>query len=142
MIVKQYLNQIKFADNHINNLKAEKDRLFTMATSTSCELSERVQSSGGGDNMEKSIIKMIEIQNEIDEKIYEYIGLKRCVIWEIETIENNLHYDILFKRYVEYKDFVTIAKELGYSYQYIINEHGIACEHFKNTVLYAKDSIK
>ncbi len=38
---------------------------------------------------------------------------------------------MLFKRYVEYKSFKVIAKEMHYSYQYVIRLHKQALKEFE-----------
>ena len=49
----------------------------------------------------------------------------------IETTENLNHYDLLFKRYVEYKTLRMIQNEMGYSLQHVKRMHKEALDEIK-----------
>lgn len=136
MIAKKYLRQIKIADIRINNLISEKEQLATLAECAGAiPTSEKVISSPRPDKMENAIVKMIQIEMELDVEIDKFVDVKRKIINQMERIGDERYYNLLFKRYVEYKDFVTIAKEMVYEYRSILNLHGKALQKFERKYL-------
>lgn len=132
MTAKKYLRQIKIADIRINNLISEREQLECLAECVGAiSTSDKVISSPRPDKMENAIVKMIEIEMELDNQIKEFINLKREVIKQMEMVGDERYYNILFKRYVEYKDFLCIAKEMKYEYRSVLNLHGKALRKFE-----------
>lgn len=132
MTTKQYLEEIRIMDIHTNNLISEKEQLFNMATSCTVPTdSEHVKSSPSGDKIDRLVVKIVQLEMDIAERIDAFIDIKNKIIRELEQIGDEKYYQLLYKRYVEYKDFSIISKEMNYSYKYIIELHGRALEQFK-----------
>lgn len=74
---------------------------------------------------------MVDQERAINEKIDEYIDLKAKIIKEINRLEKKVHRDILFERYILFKPYQKIAKDLSYSEKYILNQHGEALIEFQ-----------
>ena len=47
---------------------------------------------------------------------------------DINDMENSMYSSLLHKRYIEFKNLVTVADEMGYSVQHIRSCHGKAIE--------------
>ena len=67
----------------------------------------------------------------LDKMIDEYIEKKNLIIGQIDSIENEDYYNILFSRYIEKKTFEVIATEMKYSWRQIIRLHGKALKAFE-----------
>ena len=132
MNAKSYLKQIKELDIKINNKVAEKEALYTMATKITPTLSEDKVSGNftATDKVGNIVAKIVDMEKEINDAIDEFFALKNKIIRQIEQLKNVQYYDLLFKRYVQYKDFSVIAREMNYEYQVIINLHGKALKAF------------
>ncbi len=133
MTAKEYLQQLHKANVIINQRNQEKADLRVMLSSIgSFDYSkERVQTSlSAGAGYEKQIANLIDLENEIDQLIDEYINLKHKIIGEIHELQNSKHIEILYKRYVEEKKIERVALEMNYTFQYVVFLHGNALKEF------------
>ena len=132
MDTKQYLGQISRLDRMIKNKMTElsqyKDLAYGLSEITN---EERVQTTPEFDKMSGKVAKIIEIEKKIDSLIDEYVDKKNLIISQIDEIENETYYEILFARYIEKKTFEKIADEMTYSWRQIIRLHGIALQEFE-----------
>jgi hypothetical protein len=129
---KKYLSQIERLDRVIQNKLTEIYQLKTMACNivVSTE-NERVQSSGDKERMASTVAKIVDIEREIDSLIDTQLERKNEIIGQIESLENNDMYHIMFNRYVKRASFGDIAKEMNYSERHIITLHGEALQEFE-----------
>ena len=139
MNAKMYLMQIKQADIRINNKIAEKQALYAMATKVTPTLSFDKGGSGTSDKIGNIVAKIADIEQEINSMIDQYYDLKNKIIHQIELLDDDRYYNILHKRYVQYKDFSLIASDMCYEYKSIINLHGKALRAFEKII---NDDIK
>lgn len=145
MNAKAYLKQIKELDIKINNKIVEKESLYTMATKVTPTLSEDKVSGNfnATDKVGNIVAKIVDIEREINAAIDEYFTVKNTIIRQIEQLQDERYYNLLHKRYVQYKDFSIIADEMGYEYRVIINLHGDALKSFYKKFLKNKtDDVK
>ncbi len=136
MRAKEYLQQLQRLDTVINQKLKELDDLRAMSTSIgSVDYSkERVQTSMSGEaQFVKVIDKMIELDREISREIDTFIDEKHKIINQIQSLKNADYISLLFKRYVEFKKFETIACEMNFTYQYVLELHGHALQNFEET---------
>ena len=136
MTAKEYLQQLHKADVIINQRIQEKADLRARLSSIgSFDYSkERVQTSlPEGAGYERQIARIIDLENEIDSLIDDYVDLKHKIIGEIHNMKKPDHIRILYKRYVENKRLEQIAVEMNYTYQYVRELHGYALQEFETT---------
>ena len=132
METKEYLQQIGRYDRLINNKLVELAQYRSMACSVSAVRNdERVQSSPSYDTMDKIVSKIEQMENEIDMLVDRYIDNKRIIISQIDSMPDEMTYQILFSRYVEQKTFEKMAIEMNYCYKQIIRRHGKALQEFE-----------
>ncbi len=137
MKAKEYLQQLYRLDVIINQKIQEKDDLLTFLTSISYpDISqERVQGGKlpGETGFSQRVIRLIDLEEEINTEIDYSVNLKHKIINEIHSLKNINHMEILYKRYVENKRLEKIAVEMNYTYQYIKEIHGHALQEFERT---------
>lgn len=132
METKEYLQQIGRYDRLINNKLVELAQYRSMACSVSAvKNDERVQSSPSYDTIDKIVSKIEQMENEIDMLVDRYIDNKRIIISQIDSMSDEMTYQILFSRYVEQKTFEKMAIEMNYCYKQIIRRHGKALQEFE-----------
>lgn len=132
METKEYLQQIGRYDRLINNKLVELAQYRSMACSVSAvKNDERVQSSPSYDTMDKIVSKIEQMENEIDMLVDRYIDNKQIIISQIDSMSDEMTYQILFSRYVEQKTFEKMAIEMNYCYKQIIRIHGKALQEFE-----------
>ena len=132
MDTKQYLRQISRLDKMIKNKIVELYQLKELYTSISAIKSdENVQTTPNFDKIGTAYAKICEKEQELDEITDLYIDKKSIIISQIDQMDDETHYEILFSRYVERKTFEKIADEMSYSWTQIIRLHGIALKEFE-----------
>ena len=96
---------------------------------------ENVQTSFGsacGNQTEAQALRVVSLEEDIENRIIQYMELKHRLIDEIHDINDSLFIDILYRRYVRNEmNFTQIACDMGYTYKYIINKHGEALMAFE-----------
>lgn len=144
MDTKQYLGQIGRLDRMIKNKMTElsqyKDLAYGLSAITN---EERVQSSPDFDKMTGKVAKIIEMERKIDSLIDDYVDKKNVIVSQIDSMENETYYEILFARYIEKKTFEKIADEMSYSWRQIIRLHGRALQEFEKKYgeIYIKQNV-
>ena len=132
MDTKQYLQQISRLDRMIQNKLAEISQLRELAMSVSAvKNEERVQNTPNFDKIGTAYCKIEEMEEKLDKLIDEYVDKKNLIISQIDKIENETYYEILFARYIEKKTFEKIADEMTYSWRQVIRLHGRALQEFE-----------
>lgn len=126
MNAKEYLQQVEKLDKLIENKLIEKKQWFDIATGTTSQLAaDKVQTSGNHSKMEDAVIKIVDIEREIDEQIDRFIDLKKEVLQTIEQLKP-VEYDFLHKVYIQYKTLSAVAEIYGYEYTWATTTHGRA----------------
>ena len=132
MDTKQYLQQISRLDRMINNKLAEISQLRELAMSVSAvKNEERVQTTPNFDKIGTAYCKIEEMEEKLDKLIDEFVDKRNLIISQIDKIENETYYEILFARYIEKKTFEKIADEMNYSWRQVIRLHGRALQEFE-----------
>lgn len=132
METKEYLGQISRMDKVIENKLSEIYQLKTLSYGVSAiKNEERVQSSSNFDRIGNIIVKIEQKEIELDNYIDEYIAKKQEIIKQIDSMENEVYYQLLFSRYVQKKKFERIAEDMSYSSRQILRLHGKALQEFE-----------
>jgi len=107
---------------------------------------ERVQASTSKEKMADAVLKMIEIQTEIEAQVQKLIRTKQDIISTIEQLKP-IEYNLLHKMYiginkrdsegnvhVHYMDFAEVATLNGKSYSWATTTHGRALEQVRRII--------
>lgn len=132
MTTKEYLGQISRLNRMINNKLTEIAQLKDMAASISAPQSgERVQTTPNFDKIGTRYAKIDEMERKIDGMVDELVDKKEKIIQQIDNMEDENTYNILFARYIEKKTFEVIATEMKYSWRQVVRLHGTALKQFE-----------
>jgi hypothetical protein len=132
METKAYLKQIGRLDRMIKNKIIELDQYRDLEYSLGAiSNEERVQTTLNPDKFGNRIAKIEEMEKKIDNLIDAYVEKKEIIIKQIDEMENETYYQLLFSRYVEKKTFERIADEMNYCWRQIIRIHGSALQAFE-----------
>lgn len=132
MTTKEYLGQISRLNRMINNKLTEIAQLKDMAVSISAQQSgERVQTTPNFDKIGTKYAKIDEMERKIDGMVDELVDKKEKIIQQIDSMEDENTYNILFARYIEKKTFEVIATEMKYSWRQVVRLHGTALKQFE-----------
>lgn len=128
---KGFLKRIRKLDKMIMNKIAEKEQWKAIATGTTVQLSERVQTSSNQQKMADAVCNYIDIEQDINRCISKLAEEKKEVISVIEQL-NEIHYDVLHKIYVQNFTFQDVADAYGKSYSWATSIHGRALKNVQN----------
>lgn len=133
METQQYLQQISRLDRMIKNKIAEIAELKELACSISAiNTDDKVKSTPNFDKIGSNIAKIQELEYKLDVIIDEYVDKRNLIMSQIESIEDEIQYQILFARYIQRKKFEEIAVEIKYSYKQTRRLHTKALKTFKS----------
>ena len=132
---KEYLQQIRKLDRMIDHRIKERDSLrnFDGVSGISYDGDPVQTSPDGSAPFERTVEKLIALEEQLDRLIDEFVETRNRIIGEIHGLKNTNHVDLLFKRYVEYKTFEQISVEMHYDYYYTCQMHGQALRDFEMT---------
>lgn len=127
-VAKKYLQQVELCDRRINNKLEDLARLRDQATKVTASLSSSGGglSGGHGNKVGTNVVKMVDLNNEINEAIDKYVDLKREVMTVIDKVDDPDYYDILHKRYIHLKTWEQIAAEMHLDVRTVTKKHGPA----------------
>ena len=132
MDTKQYLSQISRLNRQIQNKLSEISQLRDLSMGIrAISNEERVQTTPNFDKIGTSIAKIDEMERNLDKLIDEYVEIKGNIVAQIDSMEDEVIYNILFARYIEKKTFEKIATEMTYSFRQITRLHGKALIEFE-----------
>ncbi len=135
MKAKQYLLQLQKMDSIIDQNIAWLSELKKIKGDLKATdyTKEKVKSSKTNcANFENIIIKIIDMEHDINDKIDEFVDRKQQIIKQIQSLDNYKYMQVLYKRYVEYKRLEVIAVEMHYTYQHIKRIHIVALKKFES----------
>lgn len=128
---KEYLRQIRLFDICIRQKEAELAAMRSEIENMSAAVTgERVQTSAK-DKMSEKVSHIVDLEAIIIQDKEKFLRMKDRIINEIQSLDNSVYVDILYKRYVEYKQLEEIAVEMNYSYRQVLRLHGFALQEFK-----------
>lgn len=137
---KEYLRQLKTISVKIEQKEDELERLKAMAEGISANIeSERVQTTPR-ERISEDVARIADLKEEINRDIGKLLILRNKIINEIQSLDNPVYIDILYKRYVEYKTLEEIAVEMSYSYTRLRHLHGRALQGFNKKYMDKKIS--
>ena len=133
MSAKEYLSQAMYIDQRINSKLEQVMTLRETATKATATLSDMPRSDSPNlQSMENTIVKIVDLENEINRDIDRLVDLKAEVRQLIAALENPEQQLILELRYLCFKQWSTIMEEMGISETSVYRIHG---EALKNIVV-------
>ena len=127
MMTKEYLGQAYRLDQRINSKLEQVASLNDLATKVTSTLTDMPKNPNRATaTMEVVIVKIIDLQSEINNDIDCLVDLKREIVSAIKTVANTEHQMLLEKRYLSFKTWEQIAVDMNYSIQHIYRIRGRA----------------
>lgn len=124
MDTKEYLNSVRKLDLQIKNKLIERQQWQDIALGITANMDgERVQSSGSQSKMSDAIVKIVDMEAEIDSLVDRLIDTKKEVIQTIEQLTSPLQYDVLHLHYIQFLTLQAIADKYGMSYDSVKQAH-------------------
>lgn len=127
MMAKEYLSQAFRLDQRINSKLEQVANLRDLATKATASIhAERVSGTKQRSPMENAIVKLIDLEREIDADIDKLVDLKREIMGVINLVEQPEYHLLLELRYLSYKTWEEIAEVMNYSWRNVHYVHSKA----------------
>ena len=125
MTAKEYLGQARFLDMRINSKIQQVASLNELATRCTATISDMPKSPNrGGSRMADAVIKIIDLQEEINRDINKLVELKREIMGVIKAVPNVEYQTVLEKRYLCFITWEQIAVDMNYTIRWVYKLHG------------------
>lgn len=132
MTTQEYLGQISRLNRVINNKIKELCQLKELSTSISAvKNEERVQTTPNFDKIGSAYCKIANLEEKIDNLVDEYVDKREEIIKQIESMEDEIEYQILFSKYISGDTLEKISCDMNYVYRNITRLHGKALKSFE-----------
>lgn len=127
MNAKEYLSQAIWLNQRINRKLEQANSLRTLASKVTTTFGEeRVQGTKNQSPMEETMVRLIDLENEVNEDIDKLIKLRAEIVETINEVDDPIYQLILLMRYIEGKPWEDIAVGLGYDRSTVWRNHGKA----------------
>lgn len=137
MKIKEYLNQAHRLDQRINSKLEQIDSLHALATKATVTYSDMPRNPNKGrSKIEETVIKIMELEEEINRDIDRLVDLKTDITHLIKKLDSHEYQILLEQRYLCFKSWELISVDMGYSIQHTFRLHD---EALKELAKYYKD---
>lgn len=131
MTAKEYLRRLGRLQLNIEKLTAEIEaRRARLEAPAMPNLSEKVQSSIGGDRFADAIAHIVDAEIERQQKILAYEAERDRIVEQILDLEDARQARLLYDHYVLGKPLKDLAREYSYDYYWLCHLHGQALQTF------------
>lgn len=133
MNIQRYLYQVKILDTKIKQKQEQYKQLYESVHSVGAVRydKELTQTSRTGDALEKSVIRYLEVEEEIKNETINFQEIKHKIINEIQELDDDRFINLLYKKYIQFKNYDVIADEMNYSYDYVKELHRNSIKAFE-----------
>ena len=135
MNAKEYLKQAFYLDKRINSKLEQVESLNALATKATSTLSDMPKSPNRGTSkLEDTIVKIVDLQEEINRDIDKLVDLKAEMVGTIKQIQNKELQVILEKRYLCFETWEKIAVDMNYDIRHIHRLHNLGLKETSNLI--------
>lgn len=128
---KAYLQRLEHCDARINAMQDKLDSLYDQALRITPTLKQDVVSGGGNhDKVGDTAVKIVDLRNEINRQRDYYVDLQQEANDLLNKLQDNVHYTILYRKYMLGDSFAQIAAEIGKGERWTNSLHGYALVAF------------
>ncbi len=115
MTAKEYLGQAYRLDQRINSKLEQIASLNSLASKCTSTLTGMPRNpSHGTTTMADAVVKIVDLQAEINHDIDRLVDLKRDIVRVIKAVEHMEYQTLLELRYLCFKTWEQIAVDMGY----------------------------
>jgi len=129
MKAKEFMSQALYIDQRINCKIEQVMVLRELAGKATATLSDvKVSGTRNVHRMEDAIVKMMDLEDEINADVDRLVELKREIVSVVNRIENPAYQTLLALRYLCFKTWDEMSDEMNYSIMHLHRIHGSALE--------------
>ena len=129
MTAREYLTQARMIDSRINSKLMELQRARELATKATGLVSDMPRNpSPDLQQMESRVVKIVDLEREINAEIDELVDLKRDIMEVVKAVDDPELQTLLELRYLCFKDWPDIACEMHCSESNVYKVHSRALQ--------------
>ncbi|WP_231276906.1 DUF1492 domain-containing protein [Clostridium botulinum] len=133
---KEYLSQAVWLDKRIDSKLEQLESLKSLAMKVNTDITQERVSGGPNSKspMENVMVKVIDLEYEINKDIDKLVDLKKEIIETINKL-SDLNYQLLLEmRYINGKCWDDVATSMGYDRSWILRLHGRALKEIEKII--------
>jgi len=135
MTAKEYMEQARYLDMQINSKIEQVRSLNELATRVTTVYSDMPHSPNRNTSrMEETVVKIIDLESEIDRDIDALVDLKREIMRVVNSIESAEYRTILEMRYLQFKKWEQIALQMSTDLRWVYRMHGRALNEVQKII--------
>ena len=124
MTAKEYLSQAYHLDKRIDSKIEQLKALNLLATKCTSTLSDMPKSQSiSNSRLEDTVVKIVDLQEEINRDIDRLVDLKRDIVRAIKRVKKPEYQILLELRYLCFKTWEQIAVDMGYKVRHLYRLH-------------------
>ena len=132
MNAQEYLSQAFLIDKRINSKLEQLSGLHELARMTNRPLSDMPGSASRNvHKLEDTVVKIIELEAEIDADIDQLVDLKADITRKIKKLTCPEHQLVLELRYLCFRSWEEIAMEMSYDVRHVFRIHREALKEIR-----------
>lgn len=133
MNAKEYLSQAIWLDQMIDSKLEQLETLKSLSMKVTSSFTQEKISGGNIETsrMENTIVKVIDLENEINKDIDRFVDLKKDIQDNINKMEDINYQLVLEMRYLSGKNWEEIAEQLNYNNRTVFKVHGRALKQIE-----------
>lgn len=135
MTAKEYMERARYLDMQINSKIEQVRSLNELATKVTTVYSDMPHSPNRNTSrMEETVVKIIDLESEIDRDIDALVNLKREIMRVVNRIEPAEYRTILEMRYLQFKKWEQIALLMSKDLRWVYRMHGRALNEVQKII--------
>lgn len=135
MTAKEYMEQARYLDMQINSKIEQVRNLNELATKVTTVYSDIPHNLNRNTSpMEETVLKIIDLESEINRDIDALVNLKREIMCVVNSIESAEYRTILEMRYLQFKKWEHIALLMSTDLRWVYRMHGRALNEVQKII--------
>lgn len=127
----EWLKSYRALDGKIESMTEQLQVWNARATKITATISQEPKAAGSGDQLQRCIDQICELQTEIAQEMDKLRKRKQQIETAIFALNEKSYQDILWYRYIQGMTFEEIAIKMNYSWRQVCRKHKNAVEKLK-----------
>lgn len=127
----EWLKSYRALDGKIESMTEQLQVWNARATKITATISQEPKAAGSGDQLQRCIDQICELQTEIAKEMDKLRKRKQQIETAIHGLNEKSYQDILWYRYIQGMTFEEIAIKMNYSWRQVCRKHKNAVEKLK-----------
>lgn len=127
----EWLKSYRALDGKIESMIEQLQVWNARATKITATISQEPKAAGSGDQLQRCIDQICELQTEIAQEMDKLRKRKQEIETAIHGLNEKSYQDILWYRYIQGMTFEEIAIKMNYSWRQVFRKHKNAVEKLK-----------